>query len=64
MYQPSEKQIIIIILLLVARKRYLIDGIGVAARLFLGIFPCEVKDIIFVWSGHARWTRDENCYAK
>ena len=29
----------------------LIDGKGVASRLFLGIFPCEVKNIIFSWIG-------------
>ena len=33
-------------------------------RDFLEIFPREVKDIIFMWRGHARWLRDENCYAR
>ena len=32
-----------------ACKRYLIDGIEVALWRFLGIFPCEMKDIIFTW---------------
>ena len=37
--------------MMVARKRYLIDGTGFYFMTFLGIFPHEVKDIIFCMEG-------------
>ena len=51
-------------ILLVTRKRYLIDGIGLVSWLFWEFFPREVKNIIFAWRGVRevclKWTSENS----
>ena len=44
---------------LVARKRYLIDGMGVAAWLFWESFYARWKILFLRGGGHMRWMQDE-----